>query len=433
MSRRGLERLAVGWAVWVARRPWRVIAATLLLVAVAATGLPRLELSNSFRVYFSEENPERVAFEALEATYAKSDNILFVLRPAAGDVFTAETLASLERLTEAAWRLPWASRVDSPTNFQHSRAEGDELIVADLVRGAEKLDRRALARVRSTALAEPALAGLLVSPDGSTAGVNVVFQFPGASRSEVPEAVAAARELARQTEAGTPGIRVYLSGVALLDHAFADAGQRDGATLLPVMLGVVVLFLAVVLRSLSACLATLAVLGCATLSALGLAGHLGIRLTPVAMTAPTIILTLAVADGVHLFGTILSTRRRGASRRGALAEALRVNLVPVSVTSATTMVGFLALNFADTPPFRDLGNLTALGIGAAWAAALSLLPALAMKLPLPAPRGDGEGRWTRALDAWGAWVVRRPGFALAAVGALALGAGAGLTRLGLDD
>ena len=418
-----LERFAVRTVEGVQARPWWVLAGVLAAVLLAATGLPGLRFSDDFRTYFGPDNPELLAFEELEATYAKSDNILFVVRPEGGEVFTPAVLGALEALTEEAWRLPYASRVDSVTNFQHSWARGDELTVEDLVRDAAGLGAEELAAKRAIALAEPALRGLLLSPDADTAGVNVVFQLPGESPTEVAETVEAARALARRIEGATPGLRVALSGVTMLDHAFGEAGRRDASVLMPAMLGVLVVLMVITLGSLSASLATLAVVVLSATAALGLAGHLGIGLSPVAMTAPIVIATLAVADSVHILVSMLGAAREGAAKEDALRESVRINFVPVLVTSLTTAVGFLALNFADAPPFHDLGNVTALGIGAALALSLTLLPALVTVLPVRPPRRAALLRGLpERLERFGGWIVRhhRPALAGAATAAILL-------------
>ena len=401
------EHFAVRWVDRVVKHPWWVLVAVLLVVAVAAAGLPELRFSNNFREYFSPNNPELLAFEELEAVYAKSDNILFVVQPRSGDVFTPRMLEALEALTAEAWKLPYASRVDSITNFQHSRADGDDLTVEDLVRDAAGLGPEELAAKREIALAEPALHGLLLSSDARTTGVNVVFQFPEESLDEVPEAVAAARALARRIEGEVADTRVVLSGVAMLNNAFNESGQQDGATLMPLMYAVLMIFMALTLRNLWACLAALAVVALSATTALGLAGYLGIPMSPIAVTAPTIIMTLAIADSIHILVTMLAALGKGASKPAALREAVRVNFVAVLVTSLSTTVGFLALNFSDSPPFHDLGNITALGIVAALFFSLTLLPALLTLLPVRAQRSGGTGSTSESrYDRFGAFIVR---------------------------
>ena len=187
------DRIALRVADLTIARPRAVIVATILLVVLAASGVRFLALSNNYRVFFSPENPELIAFENFQNIYPKNDNILFVVRrdPAGGgDVFGQELAANIEWLTAEAWRIPYAIRVDSVTNFQYSWADGDDLTVEDLVRDAPALGGSELRRRRDVALEEPLLRGNLLSPDAHTTGVNVTLQYPELSLAEVPEAVA---------------------------------------------------------------------------------------------------------------------------------------------------------------------------------------------------------------------------------------------------
>ena len=71
---------------------------------VTGSGLQFLTFNSDLRVFFSKENPQLQALEDLENTYTKSDNIVFVLEPKEGNVFTRETLGAVEKLTDRAWQ-----------------------------------------------------------------------------------------------------------------------------------------------------------------------------------------------------------------------------------------------------------------------------------------------------------------------------------------
>ena len=130
--------------------------------------------------------------------------------------------------------------------------------------------------------------------------------------------------------------------------------MRDMPFVMPLMFGAIVLAIALFLRSTSGIIGTLAVVMFSTLTAVGLAGHFGVLLDPTSASAPTIILTIAVADSVHILVTWLQAMRGGLDSREALVEAMRVNTKPVFLTSITTAIGFLTLNFSDSPPFQLL-------------------------------------------------------------------------------
>lgn len=113
-------------------------------------------------MFFSDENPELRAFEKLQNTYTRNDNILIVLAPKGGNVFTGENLAVVEEATTAAWKIPYSTRVDSLTNFQYSRGEADDLVVADLVKDAARLKPAEIETIREIALADPLLVKRLI-------------------------------------------------------------------------------------------------------------------------------------------------------------------------------------------------------------------------------------------------------------------------------
>ncbi|MEE9444528.1 MAG: MMPL family transporter, partial [Cocleimonas sp.] len=138
-------------------------------------------------------------------------------------------------------------------------------------------------------------------------------------------------------------------------------------------------------------------------SSFGLAGWLGIELSSPVMSAPVIIMTLAVADCVHILSTWISELQKGNDKFSAMRESLRVNFMPVFLTSVTTAIGFLSLNTSDAPPFRDLGNVAAIGVMAAFFFSLLLLPALATILPVKIKQR--ETRTLKVMASFAEWVI----------------------------
>ena len=381
---RALDRFAASLTRRVIAYRWFVIVAAVAFTAAVGLGMGRLEFSTNYRVFFSEANPELNAFEELQNTYTKNDNFLFVIKTQSGQAFQRDTLTAVEALTEAAWQIPYSIRVDSVSNFQHTYAIEDDLIVEDLVSDADTRDREYLGERRDVALKEPLLRDLILTRDGNVTAVNVVLQYPEKGLLEVPEAVAHARQLRDQIEADFPGVEIHLTGVSMLNNAFAETGMNDGATLMPVMFVVIFALSWLIIRSFSATFATLIVIALSSVVGMGVAGFAGIKLTPISMSAPIVILTLAVADSMHILISLRGLMRDGLDKTAALIEAVRVNFLPVSITSLTTIVGFLALNFSDAPPYWHLGNITAVGIAAAWVFSVTLLPALVSLLPFKA-------------------------------------------------
>lgn len=382
------------------RARWFIILFTLGLVFVIASGASSIGFSSNYRVFFSSDNEQLLAFETLQNTYSKSDNLLIVLHPNDEDVFTSETLSAVKDLTDRSWQLPYSTRVDSITNFQHTEAEEDDLLVNDLVESPEDAD---LKKVKKIALNEPLLLHRLISDEAHVTAVNVTVQLPQLSEQEIPELVSEARSLVAKFEADYPSIDVYLTGSVMLGNAFAESSQNDLMHLFPIMFGIIVMTLMLLLRSLTSTFATVAVILLSIFSAMGMFGWLGWTLTGPVASAPTVIMTMAVADCVHILVTFLFNMRQGMAKANAMQESIRVNFQPVFITSITTIVGFLTMNFSEVPPFRDLGNTVAMGVVAAFFLSVFFLPALMMVLPVREKQQTSENHKT--LDSIAQFVI----------------------------
>ncbi|MBN38834.1 MAG: RND transporter [Opitutae bacterium] len=410
LDRMKKETFATRWAILVTGHPLVFVFLGLCLAMGLGYGGKFITISSDYRYFFGEENPQRLAFEKLQNVYSKDDSTLFVITPKDGEVFKKSTLAGIRFLTERAWQLPYSRRVDSITNFQHSYAEGDDLIVKDLVTEEELADpEKALSfkRLKEIALAEPLLRGLSINEGASVTSVNVLMTFPGKHSMEIPEAVAEARKLVIEFKEKYPGHEVHLSGDTMLNNAFNEAGVKDMTTLTPAMYGVIILIMFILLRSVSAVFATFVVMLLSIVGGMGFAGWMETPITPPSSIAPVVIMTLAIADSIHILKSILEALRKGRPKRDAIVEGLRLNLKPVFLTSATTIVGFLSLNFSDTPPFHDLGNITSVGVAMAFVLSVTVLPGIIMLLPLKARKADDNlSQWGSVM---GSWVTQRRG------------------------
>jgi len=386
---------------------WLILIAMVCVTGVIISGARYLTFTNDYRVFFNPDDPYLKALNAIHATYTKDDTVLFVLSPKRGEVFERKILADVEWLTGRAWLLPYVQRVDSLQNFQYTIGRGDELIVRDLYRNAISLTPGQIAGIRRIALDEPLLVNRMISADGKVTGVLVTVRLPGENEQvEIPQLVESVRRLARDLMERDPELEVRLTGGVMMSHAFPEASQKDMATLFPLMFGFVFVTLWLLLRSLAAAIWAYLALMLSIGATMGLAGWLGFRISPPSAAAPNIVLTIAVADCVHLLVTFLLSLRRSllspldwrSLQFNAMADSLKINFQPVFLTSFTTALGFLSLNFSDSPPFRDLGNISAMGVGLAFCYTLILLPLLAFLLPVKMGRTPTHGvTWMKSL------------------------------------
>ena len=364
-----------------------VILATLVLVAAASSGIAFLEFSANYRIFFDEDNPQLLALEALENTYGKNENVVFLIVPDDGDATSQSALSAAVWLTDAAWHTPFSRRVDSLANFQHTTADGDDLYVRDLVDPQALARDETRSRIRSIASSDPRIAGSILARNGDVSVVNVTVELPEEGLLEaVAEVAEFARSVAAQAEERFPDVDLRIVGTVMINQTFVEASIDSQMIFLPASLLLMALILGVVTRGWAGVAATGTVIVFSILASMGLGAWVGMPFSPPISPAPTIVLMIVVANCVHLLVAVQQRLRAGDSRHEAIVESVRLNLHPVFLASLTTALGFLSMNFSEVPPYRHLGNFVAFGIVASFILSVTFLPALLSLLPIRAPK-----------------------------------------------
>jgi uncharacterized protein len=372
---------AIGRAV--IRRPRTVVTIAWLAALLLAAGAVRLQFSTDYTIFFSDDDPRASALASMEETYGGTDSVVFVVAPRQGDVFQIRALAALQELASAGAELPYARRVTSLTGIPLARAEGEDLVIEPLVpRPAAELSDAELAGIRRRALADPLLSGSLLGPDGRAAGVQVTVDVPSESPAAVTEVADAARALVATLQRDYPELEIRASGLALMNDALMEASLDDIGWIVPLMFLGMVVMMALLLRSAWVTGIVVLLVALSTGAAMGIAGWLGYPLTPPSASAPTLVITLCIADSVHLLGAVRSLMRGGLSQELAIPRAMQQTTKPIVITSVTTAIGFLCLNTAESPPFVHMANMVAVGVAINLVLSLTMMPALLWLRPL---------------------------------------------------
>lgn len=416
----------------VTRCLWTAAVAILAVAALAAGAQHLVTVDVGIRNHFNENHPRLVELERFEDTYAVSDSVLVVVAPSGGTVFTRDAMLAVETLTEALWHTPYATRVTSITNYSHTEGNEDGLIVEPLVGDAVSLDEAEADRVRAIALAGQETAGRLVSRDGRLAALIVSLALPDEDREQKKvEVVDALYALVNEQRATYPDIEYHVYGELLLDQTIRKALDEDMSILAPIAFVTMMLVAVVVLRSVWGVLGILTMLVAVLTSGFGFAGWSGLKFYAESAAALFVLMAIAVAHSVHLIQGVTKGMHRSMERRAAILYSLQINAGPIFLTSITTAIGFLSLNFSEMPPFRVMGNIVAFGSMCAFFYSISLLPALLAIMPMRAPaKQDNEVQF---LDRLANFVVSRSTILLCIFVFLSLVSAIGVSRIELND
>ncbi len=387
-----LDAAIVAYATWVLRHYRLTLAVSLAVVALCCVGLQSFVLNNDYEAFFDENDARMTAYEEVQREYSTDDTVFFVVTAEGGEIFDNDVLAAVAHLSDKAWELPYATRVDSLTTFLHAWSEGDDLLVAPLIETPGAMTAAELARAKAIAENEPMLRNRLLKEGSHVTGVNVTINVP----TDVPRVsttiTQAAEALMAETLSLYPAVSLRLTGLVPMNNAFLLAAITDMTTLAPLMLLVILIVMAVLLKSFWLMAAVMIVVSLSSMSSVGILSWMGYEVTGPITVMPLIVLTLAVANCVHILVSMQTAMRQGLDKAAAIVESLRINMLPVFVTSLTTAIGFLCMNFTPVPPLRVLGNFTAIGMLLAFCLSVVLLPALVYPLPFRVRAASSDGK-----------------------------------------
>ena len=418
----------------VTERPGAMLFLGLVFTIICGLGLGGLSQNPDNRIFFSEDDPNLVALEKLENTYTKNDNLFILVAPEKGSIFDPNVLEVIRDLTKDLWQTPASSKVDSITNFQWTRADGDDIIIGDLVpEGA--ITKAVALNAKSVALDEPLILNSLVSSDAKFTGINITFIKPDDSveaGNTVVEIMSHIRPIQKSLEEKYPDIKFYITGGVPLTMAFTEVSLSDMSTLTPLMLLVIFLVAGLSLRSVQGSIITAFIVILSVIGMMGIAGWMKFILNAATFNSFLMLSALTIAHCVHIMSTQKINMRLGKNKKDSVDESLRVNLQPVFMTAITTAIGFLTMHFSEAPPFRELGYMMAFGNIILFIHAVITLPALLVILPSK-EKSVGESKSETFMEQLSHFVIKNRKTLLVFNGFFIIFLSLGMTQIKLDD
>lgn len=337
-----------------------ILAAGLGLAGLALCLVPRPALDNSIGAMLVDDSPRAARYAEFQGRFGADEVVVFQL---AGD--DAERVLSatveLERALGADPEI--VSTLGPATAYE---AEVDLLLDPDMG-GFDELPRliERFGDPLNTALGLVALAD-----DGPAHGRIYAFMRPGP-----PEV----REGLRQLVAGLhtqSDLAVHVAGPPILNLALDDASQQVERTALPLLVGVCVLIMVGLTRSVRQTIAALVPVGLGVGATMGLLSLTGHSTDIVVNIAQPLIFVLLLASGLHVIVAWQDARRGGVDRHAAPWVAARQKARACTLALGTTALGFASLVWSDMPAIRAFGVVSALGLFLGLPLVLWVLPAL---------------------------------------------------------
>lgn len=438
MSRSLPERLF--WLVTA--RPLCTLAVVLPPLLALALGALGLQKDTRAEAFLPPGHPAVEYRDRVKETFGLKDPMLVaVINRGPQGVFNPQSLNLVTWLSERIAELPGVdpNRVMGLATEKSFASAPDGLLIKPFIEGPVE-DQAAAEAVRAAVMDMPLYVGSLVSESGQGTLIAVELAEPDAAESLYHSLVA----LAEAAPKG-PGDVLQVAGEGALIGYLGTYIDRDALRLTPVALLVVLLLLLFSHRT------ALGVILPVTIALLTLGSVMGVMALSgrpfyfITNGLPVILLAISVADALHILGQYYFERSRAPER--PKRETVIVSMVamwrPVTITSVTTVAGFLAVYAtSSSPPMKDFGAFAALGVAVALVVSLLAVPALLLLLPGRLPRAFGDlapgeelpqDRVGSFLRLSGQAILRRPSVVLGVALLVGLAGVAGLLRLEAND
>lgn len=377
-----MSRLIDAWADFVVAKRALVIAVTLLLLPLVLFTGGTIPFDNSTARYFIAGDPTLEDYDTLLELFGDNEYLIVGLEATgeADDIFSAETLDALVRISEFLEFHPYVTQLRSLTNYQYLSANDFSLSTEYILDDPATLagDPQRIEAIKNTLRQEPLALGTLVTGDFRHTRIAARVEYREETSEHKVELVQALYDfVAEQGLDEADSYALHLSGYPLVNERFETVSAEDTARLIPIMIVVMVAILFLSFRSLAAVLLPWFVIAAGLLLLLEIQYYLGIPHTSIdsAALAPTMII-IGIGITVHVLLEFFRAANAGQPGQQAARETIRHIWLPAFFTAITTAAGFLALSVTRILPIREFALLGAIGPLLLFLFSLTVLPAM---------------------------------------------------------
>ena len=344
------------------RFPRTTLTLIAIVTALATVLAGRVPFQNAIDVWFVEDDPALANYDEFGTHFAADETIVFAFDT---DVFSELGDATIRRLLEEVREAPHVHRVLSVLDFG-----------LDAVRDLDDWETEPTVDWnfrRQDAAQNRLVTPTFVSADGRTASLVIVARRSASSVTGKGELVAALDQIVAH-ESARSGLQIYLTGTPVLDYRSLVYNNHDTSSVYPFIVPLIFAICWIVFGSASLALIPLLVVAGAAAWAFAFMALLGWNANLLTSALLPLILAIGVADSIHVL--VDYDRRRRQHLPDPSGAAARHLWRPCLFTSLTTAAGLMALLVSSLKPVREFGVIAAIGVLAAFALSMTLVPAL---------------------------------------------------------
>ena len=355
--------------------PVRTILLSLLATLIIGSGFRFFIVDDDIMKMLPKNLESRISWDAVQEEFGSTETIFIAFGQKGTSAFTPEALAVLWDLTE---ELEATDIVEDVTSISSTtRMDNiDGIMEVDDLQLSRILSQDEVNDIKNYLYRNLTIKKRLVS-DSDEYLVIVVQPYNSNGMDTFRNTVV------KIADPIFSNFEVHYGGQAYITGTMPKMIRDDVQSLMKFGMLIMVLILLVNLRSFSGVGMVIMVIGLSLFSMIGFMGWVHrftgsdrFLFTMANTSMPIILLTIANSDGVHVMTKFFKELRIKQDTRLAVASTMDSLLIPIFLTSITTMVAFLTMIASPLEPLIGYGVTIAAGIAWAWFLSSLMLPAV---------------------------------------------------------
>ncbi|UCD38343.1 MAG: MMPL family transporter [Fidelibacterota bacterium] len=400
---------------WTVDHPRQSIGLAVVLSLILASGVSFLHIEDDIMKMLPEDIPSRIVWNEIEEQFGSTEPLIVSVGREGRSIFTAEGLAAVWDLTRTLEDHPAVDEIRSLASMNQIDSDEGFMVVGDLMPYRD-LSHEEITDIQDYLARNPDFAGRMVSADEFFTMLAVVPTIDASDKDLV-------RAVNEALDSDTQDGNGHIGGLPFIRGILVNTVLWEIITLMCIAVPVLILILLINLRSPRGLRMVLPVIGLSVGTMLGFFGWMYkltgsdlFNFTLINGSMGVILLTIATADGVHIMTRFFREVRQRRDVKASVVATMDVLMLPVFLTSATTMAGFISLVFAPLRAMIGYGITVSFGIAWAWYLSVTFLPSIMSisKWNLEGRALRSAGTFERIINRIGESVLRRPRIVLAA-------------------
>ena len=359
----------------VLANPKKAIALPVLFTLSMGLGINYLVIDDDMMAMLPETLDSRMSWDAVQDEFGSTEVIFIAFGNKGRTVYSSESFALLWDLTKALENVNQVEKVSCITTISKIENEDGFMEISDL-QPARDLSLSQIDKIKEYLLNNPTIKKRAVSE--SDEYLNIMVQ----PYEDIPHDIMRDVVVAIGDSILSADYEIHYGGTAYITGSVPTMIRNDITILLRVGLFIMAIVLMVNLRNPFAVIMVFSVI---IQSLVVMAGFMGwmvfitgserFYFTIVNSSMPIILLTIANSDGVHFVAKFFKEMRNKKDVKKSVEATMDTLLVPIFLTSLTTMAAFLSLSFAPIKQLMGYGICISVGIAHAFFLSSTFLPA----------------------------------------------------------